>query len=179
MAWQLCCHGMCKILQWCDTVQWSYTETNFHQIWITTEKNCSWKGHLKISLTINKKKSHCFSWIWIWKTCISIELKCFNHPCADTPISLLWHHNGCNGIWNHLPHDCLLNRSFRCRSNKTSKLCVTGLCAGNSPVIGEFPAQKTSNVENVSIWWRHHVVGVLGDGRRHGISSHIIDRPSL
>ena len=22
---------------------------------------------------------------------------------------------------------------------------------------GEFPAQKASNAENVSIWWRHHV----------------------
>ena len=29
--------------------------------------------------------------------------------------------------------DCLLNRLFRCRSKKTSKLRVTGLCAGNSP----------------------------------------------
>ena len=34
---------------------------------------------------------------------------------------------------------------------------VTGLCAGNSPVTGEFPAQRASNAENVSIWWRHHV----------------------
>ena len=39
---------------------------------------------------------------------------------------------------------------------KTSKLRVTGLCAGNSPATGEFPAQKASNTENVSIWWRHH-----------------------
>ena len=37
-----------------------------------------------------------------------------------------------------------------------SKLRVTGLCAGNSPVTGEFPAQKASNAENVSIWWRDH-----------------------
>ena len=36
-------------------------------------------------------------------------------------------------------------------SKKTSKLRVTGLCAGNSPVTGEFPAQKASNAENVSI----------------------------
>ena len=35
-------------------------------------------------------------------------------------------------------------------------LCVTGLCAGNSPRTGEFPAQGASNAENVSIWWRHH-----------------------
>ena len=30
---------------------------------------------------------------------------------------------------------------------KTSKLCVTGLCAGNSSSIGEFPAQMASNAE--------------------------------
>ena len=32
----------------------------------------------------------------------------------------------------------------------------TGLCAGNSPVTDEFPAQMASNAENVSIWWHHH-----------------------
>ena len=36
------------------------------------------------------------------------------------------------------------------------KLRVIGLCVGNSPVTGEFPAQNASNAENVSIWWRHH-----------------------
>ena len=35
-------------------------------------------------------------------------------------------------------------------------LRVTGLCVGNSPGTGEFPAQMASNAENVSIWWRHH-----------------------
>ena len=43
-----------------------------------------------------------------------------------------------------------------CSGKKTSKLRVTGLCEGNSPVNGEFPSQRTSNVVNVSIWWRHH-----------------------
>ena len=33
---------------------------------------------------------------------------------------------------------------------------VTGLCAGNSPGTGDFPAQMASNAENVSIWWRNH-----------------------
>ena len=41
-------------------------------------------------------------------------------------------------------------------TDQTSKLRVTCLCAGNSPVTGEFPAQMASNAENVSIWWRHH-----------------------
>ena len=44
------------------------------------------------------------------------------------------------------------------RSKKTSKLRVTGLCAGNSPVTGEFHLWMASNAENVSIWWRHHVL---------------------
>ena len=37
-----------------------------------------------------------------------------------------------------------------------SKLRVTGLCVGNSPATGEFPAQMASNAENVSIWLCHH-----------------------
>ena len=43
---------------------------------------------------------------------------------------------------------------------KTSKLLGTGLCVGNSPGTGEFPAQMASNAENVSIWWRHHAMRV-------------------
>ena len=34
---------------------------------------------------------------------------------------------------------------------KTSKLRVTGFCEGNPPVTGEYPAQRASNAENVSI----------------------------
>ena len=71
-------------------------------------------------------------------------------------VSLWWCHNGCNSALNHQPHDCFLNRLFRRRSKKTSKLRVTGLCAGNSPGTSEFLAQMASNAENVSIWWCHH-----------------------
>ena len=71
---------------------------------------------------------------------------------------LQWCHNRCDSVSNHQPHHCLLNRWFRRRSKKTSKLRVTGLCAGNSPGTGEFPAQMASNAENVSIRWRHHFV---------------------
>ena len=41
---------------------------------------------------------------------------------------------------------------------RTLELRVTGLCAGNSPVTGEFSAQMASNAENIFIWWRHHVL---------------------
>ena len=42
-----------------------------------------------------------------------------------------WRHNGRDGVSNHQPHDCLLNRLLRRKSKKARKLYVTGLCAGN------------------------------------------------
>ena len=71
-------------------------------------------------------------------------------------ITLQWRHNELPGVSNHQPHDCLLNRLFTRRSKKASKPRVTGLFVGNSPVTGEFLAQRASNAENASIWWRHH-----------------------
>ena len=97
----------------------------------------------------------------IWKSTIFHLMNCpllhqiflqqdkFHHP-------LQWPHNERGGVSNHQPHDCLLKCSFRCRSTKTSKLHITDLCEGNSPFTGEFPAQRASNAEIVSIWWRHH-----------------------
>ena len=39
---------------------------------------------------------------------------------------------------------------------ETPKSSYLGLCDGNSPVTGEFPAQRASNAEKASIWWLHH-----------------------
>ena len=81
----------------------------------------------------------------------------YHYPsCTGPSISLRCRHDGRDSVSNHQPHHCLLNRLFRRRSKKTSKLRVTGLCAGNSPGTDEFPAQMASNAENFSIWWRHH-----------------------
>ena len=80
-------------------------------------------------------------------------------------LPLRWRHNDNAVVSNHQPHGCLLNRLFRRKSKKTSKLCVTGLCAGNSPGTGEFPAQMASYAENVSIWWRHHATDYLDYGK--------------
>ena len=110
--------------------------------------------------------------IWIWEMIYNcIYWACSNQngprktvpqillciPAYDLPVSW-WRHNGHSGVLNHQPHHCLLSRVFRRRSKKTSTLRVTCLCAGNSPVAGEPPAQMASNAENVSIWWRHHVI---------------------
>ena len=50
-------------------------------------------------------------------------------------------------------------------------ICDIGFCERKSPVTGELPTNRTSNAENVSIWWRHHVnndqVGVDGCSSYH------------
>ena len=71
---------------------------------------------------------------------------------------LQWHHNEHDGFSNHHCLHCLVNCLFRRSSKKTSKFCITGLCEGNSPVTCEFPAQRASNMEYISIWWHHHAI---------------------
>ena len=88
-------------------------------------------------------------------------------------ITLQWYrikilHNERSCVSNHQPHGSLLNRLFRRKSKKTSKLRITGLYVGNSPGTGEFPAQMASNAENVSIWWRHHGL-ILKQNKPHSI----------
>ena len=85
----------------------------------------------------------------------AINFQCL-HECIF-PFTLQWRHNERGGVSNHRRLHCLLNCWFRRRSTKTSKLRVTGLCVGNSPVTVEFPTQKASNANHVSIWWRHHI----------------------
>ena len=53
--------------------------------------------------------------------------------------ALQWRDYDRSGVSNHRRLDCLHNGLFRCWSKKTSKLRVTGICEGNSPVTGEFP----------------------------------------
>ena len=48
-------------------------------------------------------------------------------PAMKHHPSLEWRHNGRDGVSNHQPHDCLLNRLFRRRTKKTSQIRVTGL----------------------------------------------------
>ena len=92
----------------------------------------------------------------IWQQTIIIyiyaTLKEFHKRSIYVTKSLQWRNNV-----NHWRHDCLLNRLFRRRSKKTSKLRVTGLCAGNY----RWPV-NSPNAENVSFWWRHHVTEVWG-----------------
>ena len=98
---------------------------------------------------------------------------CEENPLAMDSLTegsgtLQWRHNERNGVSNHQRLDCLLSRLFRLRSKKTSKLRVTGLCEGNSPVSVNSPHKwpvtrkmfpfddVIMNAKNVFISWLAH-----------------------
>ena len=127
-------------------------------------RNCNHQGDLT---QLNCEHEHTFLWnqniilkehIWVSYENVSHIDFGISLFIAASMRSLQWRHNERDGVSNYQPRHCLLNRFFKRRSKKTSMLRVTGLCVGNSPVTGEFPAQMASNTENVSILWRHHVI---------------------
>ena len=95
----------------------------------------------------------------MWRHCNCRWIGVTHQTCSKTHRTQAITMTSCNerdGVSNHLLHDCLLNRLFKAQIKETPKLRVNGLCEGNSLVTGEFPAQRASNAENVSIWWRHY-----------------------
>ena len=66
---------------------------------------------------------------------------------ASLKQTLQWCHNERDGVSNHRSLDHLLNRLFRRRSKKTSKLRVSGLCEGNPPMTGGFPSQRVGDAK--------------------------------
>ena len=89
---------------------------------------CYW--HLYV-WSQNQWKFINFDMLWDCKNFIKFQVRfvAVNIIACKT---LRWRHNDHAGVSNHQPHGCLLNRLFRRRSTKTSKLRVTGLCVGNS-----------------------------------------------
>ena len=110
------------------------------------------------------------------------ELRGLKHPVVTKLKYICRTRNSRNnerdGVSNYWRLDCLFNRLFRPRSKKTSKLRVTGLCEGNSPVTGEFPAQMASNAEIIPIWWRHHVK-LITDIEKNVTSSKLLKKTSI
>ena len=70
-------------------------------------------------------------------------------------MALRWIYHGRDGVSNHHPHECLLNRLFRRRKENIQAPRHWPLYEEFTGT-GEFPAQLASNAENASIWWRHH-----------------------
>ena len=84
--------------------------------------------------------------------------------CSTNATPLHWRNNYHDSVSNHQTHACLLNRLFRRRSKKTSKLCVAGHCAGNSPGPVNSPhkwpvTRKMFPFDDVimQLWTTHHI----------------------
>ena len=71
--------------------------------------------------------------------------------------SLHWRHSDHDGVSNHQPHGCLLNQFIQAQIKENIKAPRQWPLCGEFTGTGEFPAQRASNAENISIWWRHHV----------------------
>ena len=140
---------------------YSYYRTELQSLfWSNNRSVCLKPGRFRVK----RASSNCKSYIvplWLHYNIRHEYTRAIAQESHQHILTLQWRHNESDGISKHPPHDCLLRRFFRCRSKITSKFRVTGLCEGNSPMTGEFPAQMASNAENVSIWWCHHDICVL------------------
>ena len=113
------------------------------------------------------------AFIMLWQHCVICVavLELFSHPSIYIPIitepTLAWH-------WPHAFHyndvilsamayqmtDLAIVNPLFIQAQIKENIHDPRHCrfVGNSPVTGEFYAQRTSNAENVSIWWRHHAL---------------------
>ena len=116
---------------------------NIRRILQTIRNRCIWNGLWPFYHSQNLRVNEFLMQIMSLEACIAnrrgwhrersrsakLIMNLFRYPTA----ALQWRHNDHDCVSNHQPRGCLLNRIFRRRSKKTSKLRVTGLCAGNSP----------------------------------------------
>ena len=122
--------------------------------------SCVYKNELRTFIT-NGQFGH--KW-WTFRVYHIVQCLVYNAIWGNSTlfsVSLQWRHNGHDGVSNPSCLDCSLNQLFRCRSKKTSKLYVTGLCEGNPPVTGGFPSQRASN-------WKMLPFDVIPDSKVRG-----------
>ena len=94
-------------------------------------KKNSYDNDIQRFMNANRKTNKCIC-KWVTESSVTASLghqpSTWPYQLQDHSQSLQWRQNEHDSISNHQSPDCLLNRLFRCRSKKTSKLCVTGLC---------------------------------------------------
>ena len=69
--------------------------------------------------------------------------------------------NDRHGVSNYWPIECLFSSLLRLIKKKHQRSALLSLCEGNPPESGGFPAQRGSNAESASIWWRHKDIHLL------------------
>ena len=110
-------------------------------VWKCSPRDGSFVRRIHRSPVVSLKKGQKYGilWLYLWLAWSGSCPKSrrvdgvFRRALVWFTVTLEWRHNGLDSVSNHQPHHCLLSRLFGRRSKKTSKLRVTGLCAGNSP----------------------------------------------
>ena len=140
---------VCKSGPWRRVSSWDYSEKSHQYCFLCVRK---WKRPGFI-FKATHTQSPVYTYIKFRNHDLFTGLNMFEN-------SLQLRHNELDGVSDHQPHDCLLNRLFRRWSKKTSKLRVTGLCGGihrspvNSPHIGPV-TQKMFPFHDVIILGQH------------------------
>ena len=165
---------------------WRHQMENFPRHWpfvlgnspasgeFPAQRPVTWSFDVFFDLCLNKRLRK-QSWGWwfetlsrpLWRHCnVSLNELNFKVPHIYAPVSEIHRLASVHCITMTLwwarwrlksPASRLCTQPFVQAQNKESiKLRVTGFCEGNPPVAGEIPAQRASNAEIVSIWWRHH-----------------------
>ena len=86
----------------------------------------------------------------------------FQAPGLYVRLPLHWRHNDHDDVSNHQPHGCLLNLFIETQIKENIKAPRHRPLCGEFTGTGEFPAQRASDTENVSIWLRHHAGSEFG-----------------
>ena len=125
----------------------------------------NWSGiHVTFVCDIHVEPRVIIKWsigVWYSSSCARFHKITLIATSGYVFMPLQWRNNDHDGVSNHQPHGCLLSRLFRRRSKKTSKLRVTGLCAGNSPGPVNSPYKKPVTrkmfpFDDVIMPWRRH-----------------------
>ena len=131
-----------------------------HHMWIqtgvTVRKRLSWVV-TSVTLTFDL-----WPWPFAWTSLLSLVIT------PENFMMIRWWEHSQKGVTDGQTDrrtdrqtENTIHRAAWSQLKKTSKLRVTGLCVGNSPGTGEFPAQMASDAENASIWWHHHVPNLV------------------
>ena len=139
-----------------------YTQLFVHVLWTHFLAFVGRNYHYSVSST--RRGDH-VCWYNPHKISLNPRLVTFSPRRINKSVQALhWRHNDHDGVSNHQPYGCLLDRLFGRRSKKTSKLRVTGLCVGNSPVPVNSPhkgpvTRKMFPFDDVIK--KHHIYSVL------------------
>ena len=101
---------------WLLQRRWIWSEGCWNCMFDSASVKLIWRMFLSLQLQNNKKSEHGYiSWDMLCRSDRGVPDKYRPHVAASYSIPLPWRHNDHDGVSNHQPHGCLLNRLFRRR----------------------------------------------------------------